>query len=35
MVTIRVPWVEPGSGLTALFEALAVNWLADHVAANS
>lgn len=27
VVTIRVPWAEPGSGFTALFEALAINWL--------
>ena len=27
VVTIRVPWAEPGSGFTALFEALVINWL--------
>ena len=27
VVTIKVPWAEPGSGFTALFEAIAINWL--------
>ncbi len=27
VVTIRVPWAEPGSGFTGLFEALVINWL--------
>ena len=26
-VTVRVPWAEPGSRFTALFEALAIDWL--------
>jgi transposase len=25
--TIKVPWAEPGSGFTALFEALVIDWL--------
>ncbi len=27
--TIRVPWGEPGSSFTALFEALVINWLRE------
>lgn len=27
VVTVNVPWAEPGSGFTALFEALVINWL--------
>lgn len=27
VVTIKVPWAEPGSGFTALFEALVIDWL--------
>jgi len=27
VVTVKVPWAEPGSGFTALFEALVINWL--------
>ena len=27
--TIRVPWSEPGSGFTALFEALIIDWLKE------
>jgi transposase len=27
--TIRVPWGEPGSGFTALFEALVIDWLRE------
>ena len=27
VVTVEVPWAEPGSGFTALFEALVINWL--------
>jgi transposase len=27
VVTVSVPWSEPGSGFTALFEALVINWL--------
>lgn len=26
-MTVSVPWAEPGSGFTALFEALVINWL--------
>lgn len=26
---IRVPWAEPGSGFTALFEALVIDWLGE------
>jgi transposase len=26
---VKVPWAEPGSGFTALFEALAINWLKE------
>jgi len=29
VVTIRVPWAEPGSGYTALFEALVIDWLKE------
>ncbi len=25
--TVRLPWAEPGSRFTALFEALAIDWL--------
>ena len=27
VVTVSVPWAEPGSGFTALFEALVIDWL--------
>lgn len=27
VVTVIVPWAEPGSGFTALFEALVIDWL--------
>lgn len=27
VVTVDVPWAEPGSGFTALFEALVIDWL--------
>ena len=27
VVTVQVPWAEPGSGFTALFEGLVINWL--------
>lgn len=27
VVTVGVPWAEPGSGFTALFEALVIDWL--------
>ena len=27
VVTVNVPWAEPGSGFTALFEALVIDWL--------
>ena len=27
VVTVSVPWAEPGSGFTMLFEALVINWL--------
>jgi len=27
--TIQVPWAEPGSGFTALFEALVIDWLRE------
>lgn len=29
VVTVRVPWAEPGSGFTALFEALVIDWLKE------
>ena len=29
MVTVSVPWAEPGSGYTALFEALVIDWLQE------
>ena len=29
VVTVSVPWAEPGSGFTALFEALVIDWLKD------
>ena len=29
VVTVSVPWAEPGSGYTALFEALVIDWLKD------
>ena len=29
VVTITVPWAEPGSGFTALFEALVIDWLQE------
>ena len=27
VVTVSVPWAEPGSGFTVLFEGLVINWL--------
>lgn len=29
VVTVEVPWSEPGSGFTALFEALVIDWLKE------
>ena len=29
VVTVSVPWPEPGSGFTALFEALVIDWLKE------
>ena len=29
VITVQVPWSEPGSGFTALFEALVINWLQE------
>lgn len=29
VVTVSVPWAEPGSGFTAMFEALVINWLKE------
>jgi len=29
VVTAGVPWVEPGSGFTAMFEALVIDWLKE------
>ena len=29
VVTVGVPWYEPGSGFTALFEALVIDWLKE------
>ena len=29
VVTVYVPWAEPGSGFTALFEALVIDWLKE------
>ena len=29
VVTVSVPWAEPGSGFTALFEALVIDWLKE------
>ena len=29
VVTVHVPWAEPGSGFTALFEALVIDWLRE------
>lgn len=29
VVTVSVPWAEPGSGFTALFEALVIDWLRE------
>ena len=29
VVLVKVPWAEPGSGFTALFEALAIDWLQE------
>jgi len=29
VVTISVPWAEPGSGFTAMFEALVIDWLKE------
>ncbi len=29
VVMVKVPWAEPGSGFTALFETLVINWLKE------
>ncbi|MEJ1438209.1 MAG: helix-turn-helix domain-containing protein, partial [Candidatus Sedimenticola sp. (ex Thyasira tokunagai)] len=29
VVTVPVPWAEPGSGFTAMFEALVIDWLKE------
>ena len=29
VLTVRVPWGEPGSSFTALFEALVIDWLKE------
>jgi len=29
VVTVTVPWAEPGSGFTVLFEALVIDWLKE------
>lgn len=29
VVTVQVPWAEPGSGFTTLFEALVIDWLKE------
>jgi transposase len=29
VVTVSVPWAEPGSGFTAMFEALVIDWLKE------
>ena len=29
VVTASMPWAEPGSGFTALFEALVIDWLKE------
>ena len=29
VITVQVPWSEPGSGFTALFVALVINWLKE------
>ena len=29
VLTAKVPWAEPGSGFTALFEALVIDWLKE------
>jgi len=29
VVTVAVPWAEPGSGFTAMFEALVIDWLKE------
>jgi len=29
VVTVSVPWAEPGSGFTAMFEALVIDWLRE------
>ena len=29
ILQVRVPWAEPGSGFTALFEALVIDWLRE------
>jgi len=29
VVSVRVPWAEPGSGFTALYEALVIDWLKE------
>lgn len=33
VVMVKVPWAEPGSGFTALFEALVIDWLKEATAA--
>ena len=33
VVTVAVPWAEPGSGFTALFEALVIDWLKETTVA--
>ena len=29
VLTVKVPWAEPGSGFTVLFEALVIDWLKE------
>jgi transposase len=29
VVTVQVPWAEPGTGFTALYEALVLDWLKE------
>jgi transposase len=33
VVVVKVPWAEPGSGFTALFEALVIDWLKEATVA--
>lgn len=33
VVQVKVPWAEPGSGFTALFEALVIDWLKEATVA--